>query len=129
MKFARFHHKGEPCGIIKKVIADDRGVEGGPAYRNGRFSTAICRVLFDMPETGSASGRKTHQRPPLGQGRAGARRANMISESAKVPAMARRHKLTASDFIGLGGAHNIADGKQRLRERDARAALDTRTEL
>ena len=41
--------------------------------------------------------------------------------------MARRHKLTASDFIGLGGAHNIADGKQRLRERDARAALDTRT--
>jgi hypothetical protein len=50
----------------------------------------------------------------------------MISESAKVPVMAR-HKLTASDFIGLGGAHNIADGKQRLRERDARAELDTRT--
>jgi len=41
--------------------------------------------------------------------------------------MARRHKLTASDFIGLGGAHNIADGKQRLRERDERARLDTRT--
>jgi hypothetical protein len=43
--------------------------------------------------------------------------------------MARRHKLTASDFIGLGGAHNIADGKQRLRERDARMARDTRTEV
>jgi hypothetical protein len=39
----------------------------------------------------------------------------------------RRRKLTCSDFIGLGGAHNIADGKQRLRERDARARLDTRT--
>jgi hypothetical protein len=57
--------------------------------------------------------------PRLGQGGAPNR--------LRSPAMARRHKLTASDFIGLGGAHNIADGKQRLRERDARAALDTRT--
>jgi hypothetical protein len=41
----------------------------------------------------------------------------------------RRRKLTASDFIGLGGAHNIADGKVRIAERDARMGADNRTEL
>jgi hypothetical protein len=30
MKFARFHHKGEPCGVIKKVIEDDRVVMNLP---------------------------------------------------------------------------------------------------
>jgi hypothetical protein len=52
MKFARFHHKGEPCGIIKKVIGDDRSVSiGGTAFD-------ICRVLFDMTETGIAERQK-----------------------------------------------------------------------
>jgi hypothetical protein len=44
------------------------------------------------------------------------------------PAMAHRQKLTASDFIGLRGAHSVADGRARLAERDQRALLDTRTE-